>query len=66
VRQAGQAWVYVQMGNDTFTRRKISLDYPRDHHWFVTEGVGAADRIVIQGAQTLLSEELKDQIRMLN
>jgi|ERR1043166_2507306 hypothetical protein len=66
VRRGGQTWVYVQNANDNFTRRKISLDWPLDKGWFVTQGVNASDRIVIQGAQALLSEEFKYQIRMLD
>ena len=30
--------------------------------WFVSEGVGPSDRIVVSGAQVLLSEEFKSQI----
>jgi hypothetical protein len=66
VRQGGHAWVYVQKANDNFTRRKISLDSPLDRGWFITNGVSASDRIVVQGAQVLLSEEFKYQIRMLD
>ena len=65
VRQGGNGWVYVQTGSETFTRRKIPLDRPREDGWFVTEGVRAGDRVVIGGAQELLSEEQKYQIRML-
>ena len=65
VRQGGDGWVYVQTGSETFTRRKILLDHPREGGWFVTEGVRAGDRVVIGGAQELLSEEQKYQIRML-
>src|SRR5439155_18172359 len=55
VRLGGHGWVYVQTGKDTFSRRKISLDYPREDGWFVTGGVSAEDRVVIGGAQELLS-----------
>jgi len=65
VRQGGSGWVYVQTGSETFTRRKILLDRPREDGWFVTEGVTAGDRVVVGGAQELLSEEQKYQIRML-
>jgi len=65
VRQAAQGWVYVQTGNDTFTRRKISLDHPTDNGWFVQEGVTANERVVVSGAQALLSEEQKYQIKLL-
>jgi hypothetical protein len=32
--------------------------------WLIIQGVGADDRVVTQGAQVLLSEELKPQIRV--
>jgi hypothetical protein len=66
VRQGGSGWIYVQTGAETFTRRKIPLDHPREDGWFVTQGVTAGDRVVVGGAQELLSEEEKYQIRMLD
>ncbi len=65
VRQAGQGWVYIQTGDDTFTRRKVSLDHPQEGGWFVADGLAGGDRVVISGAQELLSEEQKYQIKML-
>jgi len=65
VRLGEHAWVYVQTSDDTFTRRKISLEHPQESGWFITEGVAAGDRVVAGGAQELLSEEQKYQIRML-
>jgi hypothetical protein len=46
-------------GGEAFTRRKIALDRPTDNGWFVTGTLKADDYIVVTGAQTLLSEELK-------
>ena len=66
VRSAGQAWIYAQTGEDTFTRRRISLDHRVGSGWFVSEGVSAEERIVVTGAQTLLSEENKYQIKLLD
>ena len=65
VRHGAQVWVYVQIGADTFTRRKISLDHPTENGWFVQEGVAKDERVVVSGAQALLSEEQKHQITML-
>lgn len=59
VRAEGAAWVYMQTSDDQFTRKEIALDRPVDGGWFVTEGVAAGDKLVVGGAQTLLSEELK-------
>ena len=47
------------MGGEAFTRTKIPLDRPTDAGWFVTGTLKPDDYIVVTGAQTLLSEELK-------
>jgi hypothetical protein len=58
IRHNGKTWVYVQTARDKFIRREILLDYPLAQGWFVTSGLAGTDRIVVSGAQTLLSEEL--------
>jgi hypothetical protein len=58
IRHEGKAWVYVQTGDQEFTRREISLDRPADGAWFISSGVTDKDRLVVRGAQTILSEEL--------
>ena len=65
VRWAAKAWVFVQTGNNTFTRREISLARPTASGWFVATGLSAADRLVVEGAQALLSEEQKSQIQLV-
>lgn len=64
VRSAERAWVYAQTGDTTFARREITLDRPVAGGWFVTNGVAPAERVVVTGAQTLLSEERKGQIKV--
>jgi len=64
VRFDGKAWAYVQMGENTFTRRRIPLDHPTAEGWFTSAGVAANERVVVGGAQMLLSEERKHQIRL--
>jgi hypothetical protein len=64
VRSAERAWIYVQTGTTTFVRREIALDHPVNGGWFVTHGVTAGERVVVTGAQTLLSEERKGQIKL--
>jgi len=60
VRTEGSGWVYVlKEGGDAFTRVPIPLDRPTETGWFVTRIVTAGDNVVVTGAQTLLSEELK-------
>jgi len=59
----GQTWVYVKTANDHFTRRFVpgSNDDDDDHGIAVTDGFHPGDKVVTQGAQLLLSEELKPQ-----
>jgi hypothetical protein len=64
VRIGGHGWVYLQTGKETFTRRMISLEHPREDGWFVTDRLAAEDHVVIEGAQVLLSEEQKYQIKL--
>ena len=66
VRLAGQGWIYLQTSEQTFTRRRISFDHPVENGWFVSEGIAAHARVVVSGAQTLLSEEQKYQIKLLD
>jgi hypothetical protein len=62
VRHAGLGWVYVQTTADTFTRRAVSLDRPHPAGWLVT---GEWTRpVIVAGAQSLLSEELKGSIQL--
>ena len=64
VRSEGRAWVYVQLGEPRFRRQVVSLDAPTPGGWFATAGFAAGDRVVVDGAQTLLSEEFKSQIKL--
>jgi hypothetical protein len=64
VRAADRAWAYVQTGDTTFQRRELALDWPVAQGWFVTNGLAPNDRLVVTGAQTLLSEERKTQIQV--
>ena len=62
VRVEGAGWVYIMKkdkGGEAFTRTRIQLDRPTGGGWFVTEKVKSDDYVVVRGAQTLLSEELK-------
>lgn len=57
----GQTWAYVQTSPDRFTRRYVASGDERNQGFVVTSGFRAGDQIVTQGAQLLLSEELKPQ-----
>ncbi len=65
VRALGSTWVYVQSGPTTFARRKAPLERPITGGWLVTLGLTAGDRLVVSGAQMLLSEELKSRIQVM-
>ncbi|WP_395068064.1 efflux RND transporter periplasmic adaptor subunit [Paraburkholderia silvatlantica] len=57
----GQTWTYVRTAHDRFTRRYVPAANEGDHGFIVTAGFQAGDQIVTQGAQLLLSEEIKPQ-----
>ena len=61
VQQDGRLWAYVQTKDDRFSRRAVPLDYPTDAGYLAAKGFAPGERIVITGAQTLLSEEFKSQ-----
>ena len=61
LRHEGGVFVYLQTGDETFVRKGVVLERPLDTGWFVREGLQAQDKIVIVGAQELLSEEFKGQ-----
>ena len=63
LRVNGRPSVYVQTGENVFTRREIALDHPLADGWFVTRGVKPGDKVVVIAAQVLLAEELKGQIQ---
>ncbi|MCI0540426.1 MAG: hypothetical protein L0Z50_34925 [Verrucomicrobiales bacterium] len=65
LRAQGHLYVYVQSGETNFVRRGIVTDQPVNGAWFITNGVSAGERVVVTGAQTLLSEEFKGSIPVL-
>ncbi len=67
---SNQAWVYQKTGPEKFVRRLISTEVEIESDaisgWYNTTGLVANDEVVISGAQLLLSEELKYQIKNEN
>jgi RND family efflux transporter MFP subunit len=61
--QTGKSWVYVQTEKEKFARREVALEDPSGSGWF-TRSLNAGDKVVTRGAQMLLSEEFKSQIRV--
>jgi hypothetical protein len=58
LRYEGKGWIYVQTGSNDFIRTEIPLDRPAENGWFVSGNVTATHRVVVSGAQTVLSAEL--------
>lgn len=61
VRLSGKAYVYVQTANDQFSRKEIRTDSPISSGYFIGDQLAPGTRIVVVGAQTLLSEEFKPE-----
>jgi len=63
LRHDGRTWVYAQEEEEKYVRKPVTLDSPLDGEqgWFVAEGGGLSsdDVVVVTGAASLLSEELK-------
>jgi hypothetical protein len=62
VRTGGQAFAYVQIADNQFVRKPVSLDQVAADGYMTTTGFAAGDRIVVQGAQMLLTEEFKSRL----
>jgi hypothetical protein len=64
VRSEGRGWVYVANGSgEAFTRTEIPLERPVAEGWFVSVGLSTNTAVVVTGAQTLLSEEMKSSLK---
>jgi multidrug efflux system membrane fusion protein len=55
----GQQWVYVRTDTDRFVRRPIDSATPTAGGLIASKGFKAREPVVVQGAQLLLSQELK-------
>jgi hypothetical protein len=62
VWSGGKAWVYQQTGPNRFTRRGVTTDTPTGKGFFVAQVFSPGDKVVIGGAQLLLSEEFRPQV----
>ena len=61
LRHEGRTFMYLQTAADAFERKGVTLGHPTGDGWFVSEGFGPQDKVVVIGAQELLSEEMKGQ-----
>lgn len=60
----GTSWVYVEQQEGKFARRPVPLDSPTPNGWFVTTGFTPGERVVVTGAQLILSEEFRSQVQV--
>jgi multidrug efflux system membrane fusion protein len=62
LRFEGETWVYIEQRSGEFVRRMAALDQHGKDGWVVKSGFAPGERVVVSGAQTLLSEEMKSQL----
>ncbi|MBL6934848.1 MAG: hypothetical protein ISR48_05490 [Alphaproteobacteria bacterium] len=60
---SGGAWVYLRADEDHFVRRAVPTVEETSAGWFVADALKPGDELVLGGAQMLLSEEFRWQIR---
>lgn len=65
VWHGGMSWIYVKTQADTFLRTPVASDIELDDGWF-DSNLSPGTEIVTRGAQLLLSEEFKFQIKNEN
>lgn len=63
VRYGGGRWVYRKLDGGRFARSEMIPAESSSAGYFVTQSLRPGMRVVVAGAQALLSEELKAQIR---
>lgn len=63
VWHGGKAWVYVKRDDDSFERREVATAESTGDGWFNGAPFKAGDAVVVSGAQLLLSEEFRYQIK---
>jgi hypothetical protein len=56
------AWVFVEHGRGQFVRTRIPTAHPVPGGWLVPADVAAGSRVVVGGAEALLSEEFRARI----
>jgi hypothetical protein len=58
----GLPWVYIEKEEGLYQRRSVEQGLPATKGLFVKDGLAVDERLVVQGAQMLLSEEFRWQI----
>jgi hypothetical protein len=62
VWEAGRAWAYFRTGPRSFARRAVATDLRAPKGGYVVQGLPDNAELVVEGAQMLLSEELRAQM----
>lgn len=63
VWERGRAWAYFRTGAKTFARRAVATDRQAPEGGYLAQGIPDNAEMVVEGAQMLLSEELREQTR---
>jgi hypothetical protein len=63
VWHGGKAWIYLKRDDDTFERREVTTTESTNDGWFNGAPFISGDEVVVSGAQLLLSEEFRYQIK---
>lgn len=63
VRWQGSSWVYLQVADDAFARHRIATDLPTSDDDYIVQSIPRDRPVVVRGAQALLSEETKNELR---
>jgi multidrug efflux pump subunit AcrA (membrane-fusion protein) len=63
VRWQGRSWVYLRVDPQTFKRHPINTDQPVSDDDYVVRDIPPGSEIVMRGAQAILSEEAKSELR---
>ncbi len=61
----GQPWMYVQVAPDRFARNLVPQQSPSEGGYYVDKGMNPGERVVVEGAQLLLSEETRPKTSSL-
>ena len=59
----GKAWIFLRTGPQTFVRRLITTDRAAPDGGYLVSGLPSDAQIAVRGAQMLLSEEFRAQVR---
>jgi hypothetical protein len=59
----GKSWVYQETARGRFVRRPVEAVQPEGKGFFVRQGLSPGDKIVVRGAQGLLSQEFRSEIQ---